>query len=178
MKKIEAGWQHRTSLIDTLRRLAQGDKTTLENVILDPTDTTSWEGSRANLHETLEALYYKNIQQCICYGILAWQMRACLAFCILNRCDMIPNNLIEENYDMHITTEKPSNRNTPSPHANTLEGHRTMGIRLSLVDHALLHQVAHRRAMRDGGRSNMSALIAELIEAHRQELETELLADK
>ena len=61
----------------------------------------------------------------------------------------------------------------PSLHANTAPARRTMGISLSLEDHALLHEVAHRRAIKEGGRSNMSGIIAELIDKHRAELETE-----
>ena len=53
--------------------------------------------------------------------------------------------------------------------------HQTTGINLPIELWSLLNRVAFGRALRQGGRPSVSALLVELIERHRKELEKELL---
>ena len=59
----------------------------------------------------------------------------------------------------------------PTPAQRT---HQTTGINLPLELWSLLNRVAFHRALRQGGRPSVSALLVELIEKHRKELEKEL----
>lgn len=52
--------------------------------------------------------------------------------------------------------------------------HRTTGINLPADIWELLNRVAFERARKYGGRSSVSALLVELVQRHRKELEREL----
>jgi hypothetical protein len=52
--------------------------------------------------------------------------------------------------------------------------HRTTGINLPADMWELLNRVAFERAKRRGGRASVSALLVELVQRHRKELEKEL----
>ncbi len=49
----------------------------------------------------------------------------------------------------------------------------TTAIHIPRDTHALLRAVAFVRAQKDGGRASVSALLVELVEQHRKELEAE-----
>ena len=52
--------------------------------------------------------------------------------------------------------------------------HRTTGINLPTATWELLRRVAFERSRRDGGRGSVSALLVELVDRHKRELEKEL----
>ena len=52
--------------------------------------------------------------------------------------------------------------------------HRTTGINLPVEIWELLNRVAFERSRRSGGRGSVSALLVELVERHKRELEKEL----
>jgi hypothetical protein len=52
--------------------------------------------------------------------------------------------------------------------------HRTTGINLPTETWELLHRVAFERSRRSGGRGSVSALLVQLVERHKRELEKEL----
>jgi hypothetical protein len=52
--------------------------------------------------------------------------------------------------------------------------HRTTGINLPTETWELLRRVAFERSRRSGGRGSVSALLVELVERHKRELEKEL----
>ena len=52
--------------------------------------------------------------------------------------------------------------------------HRTTGINLPTATCELLRWVAFERSHRDGGRGSVSALLVELVNRHKRELEKEL----
>jgi hypothetical protein len=54
--------------------------------------------------------------------------------------------------------------------------HRTTGINLPEDVWVLLNRVAFERARKYGGRPSVSALLLELVQRHRKELEQELSA--
>ncbi len=62
-------------------------------------------------------------------------------------------------------------KSAPPPVERT---HQTTGINLPIALWSLLNRVAFNRALRQGGRPSVSALLVELIEKHRKELEKEL----
>ena len=52
--------------------------------------------------------------------------------------------------------------------------HRTTGINLPTETWELLRRVAFERSRRSGGRGSVSALLVELVDRHKRELEKEL----
>ena len=52
--------------------------------------------------------------------------------------------------------------------------HKTTGINLPVEIWELLNRVAFERAKKYGGRASVSALLVDLVERHRKELEKEL----
>jgi len=54
--------------------------------------------------------------------------------------------------------------------------HRTTGINLPTETWELLRRVAFERSRRSGGRGSVSALLVQLVERHKRELEKELAA--
>ncbi len=54
--------------------------------------------------------------------------------------------------------------------------HRTTGINLPTETWELLRRVAFERSRRDGGRGSVSALLVELVDRHKRELQKELAA--
>jgi hypothetical protein len=52
--------------------------------------------------------------------------------------------------------------------------HRTTGINLPVETWELLRRVAFERSRQSGGRGSVSALLVELVDRHRRELEKEL----
>ena len=52
--------------------------------------------------------------------------------------------------------------------------HRTTGINLPTETWELLRRVAFERSRRSGGRGSVSALLVQLVERHKRELEKEL----
>jgi hypothetical protein len=54
--------------------------------------------------------------------------------------------------------------------------YKTTGLHLPEELWVLLNRVAFERARRNGGRASVSALLVEMIERHRKELEKELAA--
>jgi hypothetical protein len=52
--------------------------------------------------------------------------------------------------------------------------HRTTGINLAAETGELLRRVAFERSRRSGGRSSVSALLVQLVEHHKRELEKEV----
>jgi hypothetical protein len=52
--------------------------------------------------------------------------------------------------------------------------HRTTGINLPTETWTLLRRVAFERSRRFGGRGSVSALLVELVERHKRELQKEL----
>jgi hypothetical protein len=54
--------------------------------------------------------------------------------------------------------------------------HRTTGINLPTETWELLRRVAFERSRRSGGRGSVSALLVELVQRHKRELEKELAA--
>jgi hypothetical protein len=66
-------------------------------------------------------------------------------------------------------------RNTPSKAQEQSERtHKTTGINLPVKIWELLNRVAFERAKKYGGRASVSALLVDLVERHRKELEKEL----
>ena len=61
----------------------------------------------------------------------------------------------------------------PKPEERT---HRTTGINLPTATWELLRRVAFERSRRDGGRGSVSALLVELVDRHKRELEKELVS--
>ena len=59
----------------------------------------------------------------------------------------------------------------PKPEERT---HCTTGINLPTAIWELLRRVAFERSRRDGGRGSVSALLVELVDRHKRELEKEL----
>ena len=49
----------------------------------------------------------------------------------------------------------------------------TTAVHIRRDHHRILRAVAHRRALKEGGRASVSKLLGELIERHRKKLETE-----
>jgi hypothetical protein len=62
----------------------------------------------------------------------------------------------------------------PSRTETEARAHRQSSINLPAELWALLNRVAFERSRRYGGRASVSALLVELIELHRKELEKEL----
>ena len=62
------------------------------------------------------------------------------------------------------------------PKAKPLDerANRTTGIALPAAEWAFLNRVAFERARKFGGRPSVSALLRDLVERHRKELEKEL----
>ncbi len=56
--------------------------------------------------------------------------------------------------------------------------HRTTGINLPTETWELLRRVAFERSRRSGGRGSVSALLVELVDRHKRELEKELAASR
>jgi hypothetical protein len=69
--------------------------------------------------------------------------------------------------------EKRSNKKPP---ARTLAArtHQTTGVNLPMDEWEMLNRVAFTRSKKYGGRPSVSALLVELVERHRKELEKEL----
>jgi hypothetical protein len=67
------------------------------------------------------------------------------------------------------TSKKPT-----APANPTERTHRTTGINLPEQVWILLNRVAFERARKYGGRPSVSALLVDLVERHRKELEKEL----
>jgi hypothetical protein len=67
-------------------------------------------------------------------------------------------------------------RKTPSkPQPEKPErSHITSGINLPVEIYELLNRVAFRRSLVNGGRPSVSALLVDLVQRHRKELEKEL----
>jgi hypothetical protein len=61
----------------------------------------------------------------------------------------------------------------PKPQDRT---HRTTGINLPTETWELLRRVAFERSRKSGGRGSVSALLVQLVERHKRELEKELAA--
>jgi hypothetical protein len=53
--------------------------------------------------------------------------------------------------------------------------HRTTGINLPTETLTLLRRVAFERSLRSAGRASVSALLVELVERHKKELQKELV---
>jgi hypothetical protein len=60
---------------------------------------------------------------------------------------------------------------TPKPGSRT---HRTTGINLPVETLALLRRVAFERSLRSAGRASVSALLVELVNRHKKQLEKEI----
>ena len=71
--------------------------------------------------------------------------------------------------------KKPSKNDKPNKAKPELRGSSVSAVNLPRRQWDLLRKVADYRADRFGGRSSMSAVIAKLIEDHREELESELV---
>ena len=67
--------------------------------------------------------------------------------------------------------KQPSRRATAKPQDRK---NRTTGINLPTEMWELLNRVAFERARRSGGRGSVSALLVQLVERHKSELEQEL----
>lgn len=65
-------------------------------------------------------------------------------------------------------TKSPARTETEPP------GYKTTGINLPLDVWELLNRVAFERAKKFGGRPSVSALLVDLVQRHRKELEKEL----
>jgi hypothetical protein len=63
---------------------------------------------------------------------------------------------------------------SPAPATETAPTHRTTGINLPADMWEMLNRVAFERAKKHGGRPSVSALLVDLVERHRKELEKEL----
>ena len=63
---------------------------------------------------------------------------------------------------------------SPAPASETERLNRTTGINLPAEMWAMLNRVAFERARKRGGRPSVSALLVDLVERHRKELEKEL----
>ena len=61
----------------------------------------------------------------------------------------------------------------PKPE-QTERSHVTSGINLPLDVYQLLNRVAFARSLKRGGRPSVSALLVDLVQRHRKELEKEL----
>jgi len=70
-----------------------------------------------------------------------------------------------------VTMPKPPKAKTKNPADRS---HQTMGINLPIDIWQLLHRVALARALKGGGRTSISALLVDLVQRHRKELEKEL----
>jgi hypothetical protein len=64
---------------------------------------------------------------------------------------------------------------TPAPVGETERTNRTTGINLPADMWEMLNRVAFSRAKKYGGRPSVSALLVQLVERHRRELEKELI---
>jgi hypothetical protein len=63
----------------------------------------------------------------------------------------------------------------PKPaHEQNERTHVTSGINLPVEIYQLLNRVAFSRSLKNGGRPSVSALIVDLVQRHRKELEKEL----
>jgi len=60
------------------------------------------------------------------------------------------------------------------PAAKTEQGYKTTGINLPADIWELLNRCAFERAKKYGGRPSVSALLVDLVQRHRKELEKEL----
>ena len=69
---------------------------------------------------------------------------------------------------------KQPHRKTESEPPAPERTHRTTGINLPADMWELLNRVAFERAKRHGGRPSVSALLVDLVQRHRKELEREL----
>jgi hypothetical protein len=65
---------------------------------------------------------------------------------------------------------------TKTPAPTLARTNRTTGINLPTDIWELLNRVAFERAKRQGGRPSVSALLVNLVEQHRKQLERELAA--
>ena len=63
---------------------------------------------------------------------------------------------------------------TKSPPNRENRTHQTTGINLPFEMWKLLNRVAFERAQKFGGRPSVSAILVDLVERHRKELEKEL----
>src|SRR4051812_16212426 len=71
------------------------------------------------------------------------------------------------NFDMAKRTPKPAPEQTERTHV-------TSGINLPVDVYELLNRVAFSRSLKNGGRPSVSALVVDLVQRHRKELEKEL----
>ena len=69
---------------------------------------------------------------------------------------------------------KPESRSSESRSPEAERTHLTTGINLPTDLWELLNRVAFERAKRQGGRPSVSALLVDLVQRHRKELEREL----
>ena len=66
-------------------------------------------------------------------------------------------------------------KSTPKPRSDETERtHRSMGVNMPADIWELLNRVAFERSKRRGGRASVSALLVDLVQRHRKELESEL----
>jgi hypothetical protein len=72
--------------------------------------------------------------------------------------------------------EKRSNVKSTTRIVQEERTHRTTGINLPADMWELLNRVAFERSKKYGGRASVSALLVELVQRHRKELEKELPA--
>ena len=69
----------------------------------------------------------------------------------------------------------PKRTSTPKPAPDQTERtHVTSGINLPVDVYQLLNRVAFARSLKVGGRPSVSALLVDLVQRHRKELEREL----
>ena len=71
--------------------------------------------------------------------------------------------------------EKRRGRKPSVEQSQSERSHRTTGINLPADMWELLHKVSFERAKKYGGRPSVSALLVDLIQRHRKELEKELV---
>jgi hypothetical protein len=68
----------------------------------------------------------------------------------------------------------PKGSKSPVPATEGERTNRTTGINLPVAMWEMLNRVAFERAKKYGGRPSVSALLVDLVERHRKELEKEL----
>ena len=68
------------------------------------------------------------------------------------------------------------NKARPAGLKPPIRTHRTTGINLPTKTWELLRRVAFERSRKSGGRGSVSALLVELVDRHKRELEKELAA--
>jgi hypothetical protein len=75
--------------------------------------------------------------------------------------------------DTLLMMPKRTSPSKPAPE-QTERTHVTSGINLPVEIYQLLNRVAFSRSLKNGGRPSVSALLVDLVEQHRKELEQEL----